>query len=293
MKSLVNKVLIILSVFIIAVSLSCAYSNKVEAATNGSVTVKLVPDSSKQKESKVLIVNVSLAGFKNVNLNTPIAMSAVLNYDTSIFSGATITGKNGYSAIMANNKMVIDSNSAKDGDIIAEIDLTIKPNISVDTKTDIKLSSIEISNDDTLDMNISELKTQATILKNVTTPASADTKNDDQDKKNDINNKTSVNNVADDKNNATNNTSDDTNKNGTLITNEISNDNKNNNQTTTKATTNATEDKKVTPIEPIKDTTTSKKSIPQTGEKPIAVIAIVTLIVIGIVTFIRYKKFYD
>lgn len=292
MKRFINNVLIILSALIIAVSFSCVFSNRVEAVTNGSVTVKLAPDSSKQKESKVLIVNVSLAGFKNVNLNTPIAMSAVLNYDTSIFSEATITGKNGYSAIMANNKMVIDSNSAKDGDIIAEIDLTIKPNISADTKTDIKLSSIEISNDDTLDMNISELKAQATILKNVTTPASADTKNDDQDKKNDINNKTSANNVADDKNNATNNTTNETNKNGILITNEIKNDNKNNNQTT-KATTNATEDKKVTPIEPIKDTTTSKKSIPQTGEAPIAIIAIVTLIVVGIVTFIRYKKFYD
>lgn len=291
MKRFINNVLIILSALIIAVSFSWVFSNRVEAVTNGSVTVKLAPDSSKQKESKVLIVNVSLAGFKNVNLNTPIAMSAVLNYDTSIFSGATITGKNGYSAIMANNKMVIDSNSAKDGDIIAEIDLTIKPNISANTKTDIKLSSIEIANDDTLDMNISELKAQATILKNVTTPASADTKNDDQDKKNDINNKTSVNNVAEDKN-TTNNTTNETNKNGTLITNEIKNDNKNNNQTT-KATTNATEDKKVTPIEPIKDTTTSKKSIPQTGEAPIAIIAIVTLIVVGIVTFIRYKKFYD
>ena len=292
MKRFINNALIIISALIIAVSFSGVFSNRVEAVTNGSVTVKLAPDSSKQKESKVLIVNVSLAGFKNVNLNTPIAMSAVLNYDTSIFSGATITEKNGYSAIMANNKMVIDSNSAKDGDIIAEIDLTIKPNISVDTKTDIKLSSIEISNDDTLDMNISELKAQATILKNVTTPASADTKNDDQDKKNDINNKTSVNNVADDKNNATNNTTNETNKNGILITNEIKNDNKNNSQTT-KATTNATEDKKVTPIEPIKDTTTSKKSIPQTGEAPIAIIAIATLIVVGIVTFIRYKKFYD
>lgn len=292
MKRFINNGLIILSALIIAVSFSWVFSNRVEAVTNGSVTVKLAPDSSKQKESKVLIVNVSLAGFKNVNLNTPIAMSAVLNYDTSIFSEATITGKNGYSAIMANNKMVIDSNSAKDGDIIAEIDLTIKPNISVDTKTDIKLSSIEISNDDTLDMNISELKAQATILKNVTTPASADTKNDDPNKKNDINNKTSVNNVADDKNNATNNTTNETNKNGILITNEIKNDNKNNSQTT-KATTNATEDKKVTPIEPIKDTTTSKKSIPQTGEAPIAIIAIATLIVVGIVTFIRYKKFYD
>lgn len=292
MKRFINNVLIILSALIIAVSFSWVFSNRVEAVTNGSVTVKIAPDSSKQKESKVLIVNVSLAGFKNVNLNTPIAMSAVLNYDTSIFSGATITGKNGYSAIMANNKMVIDSNSAKDGDIIAEIDLTIKPNISADTKTDIKLSSIEIANDDTLDMNISELKAQATILKDVTTPASADTKNDDQDKKNDINNKTSVNNVADDKNNATTNTTNETNKNGILITNEIKNDSKNNNQTT-KATTNATEDKKVTPIEPIKDTTTSKKSIPQTGEAPIAIIAIATLIVVGIVTFIRYKKFYD
>lgn len=292
MKKSINKVLIILSVFIIAVSFSWVFSNRVEAVTNGSVTVKIEPDSSKQKESKVLIVNVSLTGFKNVNLNTPIAMSAVLNYDTSIFSGATITGKKWYSAIMANNKMIIDSNSAKDGDVIAEIDLTIKPNISADTKTDIKLSSIEISNDDTLDMNISELKAQATILKNVSTPASDDTKNDDQDKKNDLGNKTSVNNVAEDKNTTTNNTTNETNKNGTLITNEIKNDNKNNNQTT-KATTNATEDKKVTPIEPIKDTTTSKKSIPQTGEAPIAIIAIVTLIVVGIVTFIRYKKFYD
>lgn len=292
MKRLINNVLIILSALIIAVSFSWVFSNRVEAVTNGSVTVKIETDSSKQKESKVLIVNVSLTGFKNVNLNTPIAMSAVLNYDTSIFSGATITGKNGYSAIMANNKMIIDSNSAKDGDVIAEIDLTIKPNISVDTKTDIKLSSIEISNDDTLDMNISELKAQATILKNVSTPASDDTKNDEQNKNNDLSNKTSVNNVAEDKNNTTNNTTNETNKNGTLITNEIKNDNKNNNQTT-KATTNATEDKKVTPIEPIKDTTTSKKSIPQTGEAPIAIIAIVTLIVVGIVTFIRYKKFYD
>ncbi len=292
MKRFINNVLIILSALIIAVSFSCVFSNRVEAVTNGSVTVKIEPDSSKQKESKVLIVNVSLTGFKNVNLNTPIAMSAVLNYDTSIFSGATITGKNGYSAIMANSKMIIDSNSAKDGDIIAEIDLTIKPNISVDTKTDIKLSSIEISNDDTLDMSISELKAQATILKNVATPASDDTKNDEQDKNNDLSNKTSVNNVAEDKNNTTNNTTNETNKNDTLITNEIKNDNKNNNQTT-KATTNATEDKKVTPIEPIKDTTTSKKSIPQTGEAPIAIIAIATLIAVGIVTFIRYKKFYD
>lgn len=292
MKNLINKVLIILSIVIIALLLNIACANRVEAATNGSVTINLVPDSSKQKDSNTLIVNISLSGFKNVNLNTPIAMSALLNYDSAIFSNATIVGKNGYSAAMANNKMVIDSNSAKEGDIIAEIDLTIKPNISADTKTDIKLSSIEISNDDTLDMNISELKAQATILKNVTEPSSDDTKNDNQNNNNGEN-KTSSDNTSGDKNNATNNTSDDTNKNGTLITNEISNDNKNNNQTTTKATTNATEDKKVTPIEPIKDTTTSKKSIPQTGEKPIAIIAIVTLIVVGIITFIRYKKFYD
>ena len=73
MKRFINNVLIILSALIIAVSFSWVFSNRVEAVTNGSVTVKLAPDSSKQKESKVLIVNVSLAGFKNVNLNTIIS----------------------------------------------------------------------------------------------------------------------------------------------------------------------------------------------------------------------------
>ena len=47
----------------------------------------------------------------------------------------------------------------------------------------------------------------------------------------------------------------------------------------------------ISPIE--KDTTTSNKPIPQTGMKITIFVVMGVIVVIGIITFIRYKKFYD
>lgn len=300
MKKTVNKTIVILLIIIGMSILNIMPCKSVlQAASTGTTTINLTTDSSNQKENKILKINISLTNFKNVDLSTPIAMSATLKYDTNIFQNPTITGKNGYSAAMNNNKMVIDSNSAKEGDIIAEISLGIKQSITSDTKTDISLTNVEIANDDTLDMKLDEIKTTVTVLKNTT--SSSNNNNDDNKKTNETpannttaNDKTSNNTISNttNTNNKTNENENNTKNDDILVVNNVINNT--NTSTTTKANTTANEkEEKVSKIEPVKDTTTSKKAIPQTGQTPIIIVAIVALIIIGVTTFIRYKKFYD
>lgn len=294
MKNLINKMAFALLAVISIVILNFAICNNYTFAANtASVTLNLATDSSEQKTNNILKVNISFSDFSNVDTTSPIGMSAMLSYDTSIFSNVTISGKNGYSASIANGKIVIDGNSATEGSTIAEIDLSIKSGITANTKTDIKLTSIEIANSDDLEMSIAELKTTATIQKNTESTSDNNTKNET------TKNTTTKENTTNTTNETKNDTTNDTGKNGVLYRNEITNkttDTTTNvtNDTKNQNTSNSDEnDEKVSKIEPVKDTTTSTKVIPQTGQTPVIILAIVSLIIVGVVTFIRYKKFYD
>lgn len=82
-------------------------------------------------------------------------------------------------------------------------------------------------------------------------------------------------------------------KNETIVSNNNNSNNNNslNNNNEYKSTNTSTQ--KVNTIEPLKDLTTSNSPIPQTGVNYIVFIVIGIVVVIGIYTFIRDKKFYD
>ena len=205
-----------------------------------------------------------------VNYSSIIAISGVLQYDTYAFESPTMQGSNGFTATFnsENGKFVLDASSFKEGQQISTITLKAK-SIPIDTNSEIGISNLQLaSGDSDTEINKSYLK-----IGDIRVPANiyASNKNDD---------------TIDDSPKYWENTAVDV-KSG-------SDTSGNGNNGEVKDINNANDSNKSEYISPIeKDTTTSNKPIPQTGMKITIFVVMGVIVVIGIITFIRYKKFYD
>ena len=205
-----------------------------------------------------------------VNYSSIIAISGVLQYDTYAFESPTMQGSNGFTATFnsENGKFVLDASSFKEGQQIATITLKAK-SIPIDTNSEIGISNLQIaSGDSDTEINKSYLK-----IGDIRVPANiyASNKTDD---------------TIDDSPKYWENTAGDV-KSG-------SDTSSNGNNGEVKDINNANGSNKSEYISPIeKDTTTSNKPIPQTGMKITIFVIMGVIVVMGIITFIRYKKFYD
>ena len=205
-----------------------------------------------------------------VNYSSIIAISGVLQYDTYAFESPTMQGSNGFTATFnsENGKFVLDASSFKEGQQIATITLKAK-SIPIDTNSEIGISNLQLaSGDSDTEINKSYLK-----IGDIRVPANiyASNKTDD---------------TIDDSPKYWENTAVDV-KSG-------SDTSSNGNNGEVKDINNANDSNKSEYISPIeKDTTTSNKPIPQTGMKITIFVIMGVIVVMGIITFIRYKKFYD
>lgn len=205
-----------------------------------------------------------------VNYSSIIAISGVLQYDTYAFESPTMQGSNGFTATFnsENGKFVLDASSFKEGQQIATITLKAK-SIPIDTNSEIGISNLQLaSGDSDTEIDKSYLK-----IGDIRVPANiyASNKTDD---------------TIDDSPKYWENTAVDV-KSG-------SDTSSNGNNGEVKDINNANGSNKSEYISPIeKDTTTSNKPIPQTGMKITIFVIMGVIVVMGIITFIRYKKFYD
>ena len=271
----------IVSTIILMLIISIASAVK---AANGSLTVKITPDASKAITDQKVYVTLSLKDFNNVETTWPMAAEGNLEYDKTIFSNVSIEGLNGWSAsINQSGKILLDTASVKDNTDIAKITLTIKDS-KASFSTDIKVTSFALTNgtdsEDNENVNIENMNLTAKVTVKVNNNEEDNTQKPGEDE-NEGNNNNANNEPTEDEDNKQ-----DENVNNNQSNNQ--NDDKNNNEQS--GTKNEI---KGNTIEKVDDLTVAKDPIPQTGFNYTIVGVIAIIIIVSIIAFIRYKKFYD
>lgn len=286
LKFSVSLIVLLLIVFISTITL----------AASGLLTVRINPDASKAISDKEVYVTLSLTDFNNVETDWPMAAEGTLEYDKTIFDSVSIEGLNGWSAsINTDGTMVLDTNTVTDGEEIARITLKVNDNAG-SYETEIKVNSFSLTNGEDAEgngnVNIENMNLTAKVT--VSNPSA-----DDNDENNNDNNNENPGSTDDEEqpNDDTNQPDDNTNTPGNT------NDEENGNDTNTPGNTDdnsnnssnngSNDENKANTIEKVEDLTVSKNPIPQTGVS-YAIFGIITfVVVVGVIAFIRYKKFYD
>ena len=253
------KIIVLLIICISALSIN----NAVKAEENVVLTLQLDPDTSKAETDGEIYLNVTITEASGFTLTTPIVINGVLNYDKNLFSSLDAEGANGWVATPnnENGKLLFDSNKIVVGKQIATIKLKLKKGIKAQN-TKVTLSDIEASNG-------TELKPQVDNWKVTTTFSVPEIAGEEEP---DVPDNTIKNEVTND------------------IANEVTNDVVNEVENTTYVVKrNVIADQ----IEKVNDITTSNKDIPQTGNGIGIFLLIGTLLLIGVISFIRDKKMYD
>lgn len=249
------KIIVLLIIGISALSIN----NAVKAEENVVLTLQLDPDTSKAETDGEIYLNVTITEASGFTLTTPIVINGLLNYDKNVFSSLDAEGTNGWVATPnnENGKLLFDSNKIVVGKQIATIKLKLKKGIKAQN-TEVTLSDIEASNG-------TELKPQVGNWKVTTTFSVPEIAGEEEP---DVPDNTIKNEVTND------------------ISNDVVNDVEN---TTHVVKRNVIADQ----IEKVNDITTSNKDIPQTGNGIGIFLIIGTLLLIGVISFIRDKKMYD
>lgn len=253
------KIIVLLIICISALSIN----NAVKAQENVVLTLQLDPDTSKAETDGEIYLNVTITEASGFTLTTPIVINGVLNYDKNVFSSLDAEGANGWVATPnnENGKLLFDSNKIVVGKQIATIKLKLKKGIKAQN-TKVTLSDIEASNG-------TELKPQVDNWKVTTTFSVPEIAGKEEP---DVPDNTIKNEVTND------------------VANEVTNDVVNEVENTTHVVKrNVIADQ----IEKVNDITTSNKDIPQTGNGIGIFLVIGTLLLIGVISFIRDKKMYD
>lgn len=253
------KIIVLLIIGISALSIN----NAVKAEENVVLTLQLDTDTSKAETDGEIYLNVTITEASGFTLTTPIVINGVLNYDKNVFSSLDAEGANGWVATPnnENGKLLFDSNKIVVGKQIATIKLKLKKGIKAQN-TEVTLSDIEASNG-------TELKPQVDNWKVTTTFSVPEIAGKEEP---DVPDNTIKNEVTND------------------VANEVTNDVVNEVENTTHVVKrNVIADQ----IEKVNDITTSNKDIPQTGNGIGIFLIIGTLLLIGVISFIRDKKMYD
>lgn len=257
------KIIVLLIIGISALSIN----NAVKAEENVVLTLQLDPDTSKAETDGEIYLNVTITEASGFTLTTPIVINGVLNYDKNVFSSLDAEGANGWVATPnnENGKLLFDSNKIVVGKQIATIKLKLKKGIKAQN-TKVTLSNIEASNG-------TELKPQVDNWKVTTTFSVPEIAGEEEP---DVPDNTIKNEVTND------------------IANEVTNDISNGVVNEVKNTTHVVKRNVIADqIEKVNDITTSNKDIPQTGNGIGIFLLIGTLLLIGVISFIRDKKMYD
>lgn len=240
----------------------------VNAANEGKLDANLTYNISNVQIDKTLAVNIEISNIQNLDISSPIALSAELSYDSNVLENPKINTGIGWSGMMNNNKIVLDSSSFQDNSTIA----TITFNVKISADTEVKLKNIEILNDGNLNETINELTTQTIKLTNSAAV-------DNTTYNNNTNTNTQVENNTQDNSKVTENVS----LNNSQMNQEL---NTLTNITPKVATINTVQQKNA-------DNTTASESLPNTGRRTVIIMLITFIAIFGIYAYIRQKKMID
>ncbi len=260
-------------------------------ATTGSLTVSFVPDVSKAISDKEVSVTLSFIDFNNVDTSLPMAAQANLQYDSSVFSGATIEGLNGWSATLnSENRILIESSLSSNPTegAVAIVKLTIKDNVTT-FNTNITINSLDITNTDGMsdeepNIDISNMSLTARATVNSTGEGSDEEEPDIETPTEDPSTDEPTNEPTEDQGN-----NNDSNKDENNNEQETPNEPQNTNETTT----DGVKEPEANSIGQVGDLTVAKDPIPQTGVSYIVLGVIALVVVVGTIAFLRYKNIYN
>ena len=288
MKKVNLKFIVSLIILLLVISLT-----SITKAANGSLTVRITPDASKAITDKEVYVTLSLTDFNNVETTWPMAGQGTLEYDETIFEEVSIEGLNGWSAsINPSGVILLDTASVTDGDEIAKITLTIKDSATT-FSTEINVNSFNLTNGDdgegNKNVNVENMNLTARVTVNDQSGSDDNTETPGTGTENpgDNENPGTTEPPTDNENNPTDDSQNNNQGNNNENNNQENNNNSNNNGNS--------DDGKEEPntIEKVEDLTVAKDKLPQTGTSYVIFGVIALVLMIGIIAFIRYKKFYD
>lgn len=288
MKKVNLKFIVSLIILLLVISLT-----SITKAANGSLTVRITPDASKAITDKEVYVTLSLTDFNNVETTWPMAGQGTLEYDETIFEEVSIEGLNGWSAsINPSGVILLDTASVTDGDEIAKITLTIKDSATT-FSTEINVNSFNLTNGDdgegNENVNVENMNLTARVTVNDQSGSDDNTETPGTGTENPGNNENpgTTEPPTDNENNPTDDSQNNNQGNNNENNNQENNNNSNNNGNS--------DDGKEEPntIEKVEDLTVAKDKLPQTGTSYVIFGVIALVLMIGIIAFIRYKKFYD
>lgn len=288
MKKVNFKFIVSLIILLLVISLT-----SITKAANGSLTVRITPDASKAITDKEVYVTLSLTDFNNVETTWPMAGQGTLEYDETIFEEVSIEGLNGWSAsINPSGVILLDTASVTDGDEIAKITLTIKDSATT-FSTEINVNSFNLTNGDdgegNKNVNVENMNLTARVTVNDQSGSDDNTETPGTGTENPSNNENpgTTEPPTDNENNPTDDSQNNNQGNNNENNNQENNNNSNNNGNS--------DDGKEEPntIEKVEDLTVAKDKLPQTGTSYVIFGVIALVLMIGIIAFIRYKKFYD
>lgn len=284
----------IVSLIILLLVIALASTTK---AANGSLTVRIKPDASKAITDNEVYVTLSLTDFNNVETTWPMAGQGTLEYDETIFEEVSIEGLNGWSASMnQSGAILLDTASVVDGDEIARITLKIKEDVNT-FGTEIKVNSFNLTNGDDGDgnenVNVENMNLTARVTVNDQSGSDDNTETPGTGTENpgDNENPGTTEPPTDDDNE--NNPTDDSQNNNQGNNNENNNQENNNNNNSNNNGNSDDGKEEPNTIEKVEDLTVAKDKLPQTGTSYVIFGVIALVLIIGIIAFIRYKKFYD
>lgn len=278
----------IVSIIIIVALIALSTSS---FAATGSLTVSFVPDVSKAISDKEVSVTLSFTDFNNVDTSLPMAAQANLQYDSSVFSGATIEGLNGWSATLnSENKILIESSLSSNPTegAVAIVKLTIKDNVTT-FNTNITINSLDITNTDGMseeetNIDISNMSLTARATVSSTGEGSDEEEPDIETPSEDSSTDEPANDPTEDQDN-----NNDANKDENNNEQETPNKPRNTNETTT----DGVKEPEANSIGQVGDLTVAKDPIPQTGVSYIVLGVIALVVVVGTIAFLRYKNMYN
>lgn len=278
----------IVSIIIIVALIALSTSS---FAATGSLTVSFVPDVSKAISDKEVSVTLSFTDFNNVDTSLPMAAQANLQYDSSVFSGATIEGLNGWSATLnSENKILIESSLSSNPTegAVAIVKLTIKDNVTT-FNTNITINSLDITNTDGMseeetNIDISNMSLTARATVSSTGEGSDEEEPDIETPSEDSSTDEPANDPTEDQDN-----NNDANKDENNNEQETPNKPQNTNETTT----DGVKEPEANSIGQVGDLTVAKDPIPQTGVSYIVLGVIALVVVVGTIAFLRYKNMYN
>lgn len=232
--------------------------------------IKLISGSEKiLKDQSEVVLYLSLQDYTKDGI---LGYEASIEYDNTVFESIVMEGLNGWDTPdydETTHKFVSTTKTAKANTNIAKITMKVKKN-ATEKQTEIKIKNLIIS--DGIDSNTLNLQKSFSLVANQTNNSTNEDNKENDNTKDDFN-------KDDQKDNQKKDQKNDQKNNQTNLDNENKEDSKKNENTIT-----------ITPEDKEKnDGTTAIGKIPQTGGKPV-IIAILSIGVIGIICYIRYRS---